>query len=154
MVLIYVLYIVYMTFNARIVEAVDSALQRRKDARRAASAPKFPFPIVSATQPPEMNDSALVRFPRSTATIMQSARSLMRRWMRSSLGSEQHRCGRGPAGHTACCTPLEPNQRISCWSTGRLNVPIGQSVPSARCTSVEAHLWRVVCWHCGAILVG
>lgn len=71
MVLIYVMYIVYMVFNARISAAVDSALQRRRDSRRAAAARKYPHPIISATQPQEMNDSALVRCPHNIATIMQ-----------------------------------------------------------------------------------
>lgn len=61
MVLIYGLYIVYMALNARITAAVEAALQRQKDARRAAAARKFPHSIVRASQPQEMNDSALVR---------------------------------------------------------------------------------------------
>lgn len=70
MVLVYVIYVIYMTFNARINTAVEAAMQRRREARqstqRAAAAVKYPHPIVHSVQPPEMNDSALVGSPIGT----------------------------------------------------------------------------------------
>lgn len=70
MVLVYVVYVIYMTFSARINTAVQTAMQRRREARqsaqRAAAAVKYPHPIVHSVQPPQMNDSALVGTPIGT----------------------------------------------------------------------------------------